>query len=112
MDESGVSFRDAVINLILAGGSTEILSPRPKRKNNRQPKVNNSHMEIVSDVIEESVESKSDGQSERETTKNNDESYENTVIETQDVSNNSSSANLSAEDKEALRQRILNSYKV
>lgn len=69
-------------------------------------------MEIVSDVIEESVESKSDGQSERETTKNNDESYENTVIETQDVSNNSSSANLSAEDKEALRQRILNSYKV
>lgn len=69
MDESGVSFRDAVINLILAGESTEILSPRPKRKNNRQPKVNNSHMEIVSDVIEESVESKSDGQSERETTK-------------------------------------------
>lgn len=112
MDESGVSFRDAVINLILAGESTEILSPRPKRKNNRQPKVNNSHMEIVSDVIEESVESKSDGQSEREITKNNDESYENTVIETQNVSNNSSSANLSAEDKEALRQRILNSYKV
>lgn len=74
-------------------------------------------MEIVSDVIEESVESKSEGQTERKTTTNNNESYENndstnSVIETQDASNNSPSANLSAEDKEALRQRILNSYKV
>jgi hypothetical protein len=117
MDTSGVSFRDAVINLILLEESTDIANPRPKRKNNRQPKINNTHMEIVSDVIEESVESKSEGQTERKTTTNNNESYENndstnSVIETQDASNNSPSANLSAEDKEALRQRILNSYKV
>lgn len=117
MDMNGISFRDAVINLILADKSEETV--QSKKKGRRQPKNNSARVDLVSDTIEihadndqEVVQNITQEQDKENSTLSDlpdtKEKTEMPVVSEQ-ANNNSK---LSPEDKEALRKSILSSYKI
>lgn len=118
MDMNGISFRDAVINLILADRS-EKNAVQSKKKGRRQPKINSARVDLVSDTIEihadndqEVVQSiKPEQDKENSTLSDSPDTKEKieTPVASEQTNNNSK---LSPEDKEALRKSILSSYKI
>lgn len=121
MDENGVGFKEALVNLILSEAEVVVT----KKTSRKQPKIVNSKIEVYSKAehaskIEESAELSSnddslDNQSEQaspDPVLTLPDKPESTEIKENQKKPEEKKKELSAEDKESLKQRLLNSYHI
>lgn len=107
MDENGIGFKEALINLIFSDSLPEI-TPKPKRtKVVKQPKINSAKIDV-----KQNINSDIDNIDKNETIEKKEETVPIKEVESQPAVVQEEKKSLSEEDKEALRKKLINSYKI
>lgn len=112
MDENGIGFKEALISLIFSDSLPEI-TPKPKRtKVVKQPKINNAKIDV-----KQNINNDIDNINKNEIIEKKEERVPIKEVESQpEVSQpavvQEEKKSLSEEDKEALRKKLINSYKI
>lgn len=112
MDENGIGFKEALINLIFSD-SLPVITQKPKRtKVVKQPKINNAKIDVKqnSDNVIDNIDKNETIEKKEETVPIKEVESQPEVSQPAVVQEEKKS--LSEEDKEALRKKLINSYKI
>ena len=120
MDETGAGFKEALINLIFSGMEQPVITK--KRVSKRQPNINSAKIDLYKSnsehnesaneepVVKDTEIAPKEIESDKPKGEENKKSVADIIAEKKQQ--NEENKNLTAEDKESLRQRLINSYKL